>query len=64
MKRAVVLSRKSEFYPLPVICGVFPIDEGRPLESQSRIERWKEEFMGRFPEFRQSTFIEEYTEII
>lgn len=64
MKRAIVLYRKSKFYPDPVLCGVFAYEENYTSAAQQRIDFWKQDFLTRFPEFKDAEFTQEYTDIL
>lgn len=63
-KRAIVLSRKSKFYPEPVLCGVFQYEDGSASSAEQRIEYWKDNFLRKFPEFKDAEFTQEYTDIL
>ncbi len=63
MKRAIVLFRKSEFYPKPVLCGVWEYEEHELRAAEDRIAQWKNEFLSKLPEFKNAEFTADYTDI-
>lgn len=63
-KKALVYFRKSEFHPDPVICCVIPVVDGAWTVAQERADRWKDQFLRKFPEFKDAEFYTEETEIL
>lgn len=62
--QALALFRKSDFHPTPVLCCIIPVHEENWSNAISRAERWKVDFVKKFPEFSQAYFFSEETEII
>jgi hypothetical protein len=63
-KHALVYFRKSSFHPEPVVCCVIPVPDGAWSMAKDRAERWKEQFLRKFPEFKNADFYTEETEIL
>lgn len=64
-KECLVMFRRSDFHPQPVICCVVPIPDGSCWAvAKERALRWKDEFQRKFPEFKQSEFYTEEAELL
>lgn len=64
MKGAIVLRRKSTFYPTPVLCAVFEYEVPWTTPAEQVIQTWISEFLRKFPEFKDTEFSQEYTDLL
>lgn len=68
MQRVIILHRKSNYHPDPVLCGVFLYELGGQGDAENRIVKWKQNFLYNFPEFNSmeadTVFEQTYTDIL
>jgi hypothetical protein len=60
VKEAAILYRKSKHWPDKIACGIFVYVDYDT--TYMVIERWKAEFVEKFPEFRDAEFTVDWTE--